>query len=145
EELDGLLRREMLRKRACLQLDSDPPFDAGRIAKHIDPRDGRRATVGAAETLEDLDGRRLPRSVRPEHPEHLAALDGEGDPAHRLDLAVALPQVLDLHDGRHADLSAPRRTPRTRDPAGRTRMAKARPPRRRCAPRPGVAGAAGCR
>ena len=88
----------MDRERARLQLHADEPLRAFRIAAHVDAGDDRRATVGPAEPLQDLDRGRLSRAIRPEQTEDLALADIEADPAHRLDVAVALPQVRDRHD-----------------------------------------------
>ena len=59
----------------------------------VEPQDVRRAGIGRAQALEDLDGGGLAGAVGPEHPEHLAPAHLEGDAVHRLDLAVALAQV----------------------------------------------------
>ena len=60
------------------------------MAEHAD-----LAGVAGAIPLEDLDRRRLARAVRAEQAEHLALLDLEVDPAHRLQLPVGLPQAAD--------------------------------------------------
>jgi hypothetical protein len=52
-------------------------------------------------TLEDLHGRRLPGTVRPEEREHLALRDLEVDAAHGLERPVRLPEPSHLDRGRH--------------------------------------------
>ncbi len=61
---------------------------AGVVAEHRD-----LAAAARAVALEDLDGRRLAGAVRAEQAEHLAALHGDVDAAHGLELAVALAQA----------------------------------------------------
>ncbi len=64
----------------------------GIDAEHFDlPR------VALAEPLEDLDRRRLPRSVRPEEGEDLAVADLQVHPCHRLDVAEGAPQPADSY------------------------------------------------
>ncbi len=116
EEPHGLARGQVVGERARLQLDADPALHTGWIGEHVDPSHGGRSTVRFSEPFQDLDSRRLPRSVRTEETEDLARFDEEADPADRFDLAVALPQVTDLHDRRHGlDASGSRRRRRTRD------------------------------
>jgi hypothetical protein len=83
-----------------LQDDSDTfPQGAGPAAG-VAAQDRHAPGVALAVALEDLDRRRLARTVRPQQPEDLAALDVEVDPAHGLDAPVGLLQVSHL-DGRH--------------------------------------------
>src|SRR5438105_13483627 len=53
EEIHDLAREEILGKGALLQLDPDALLHARRILRDVDARDGRRAAVRGAETLED--------------------------------------------------------------------------------------------
>ena len=68
----------------------------GSRPEHVDA-----ARVRGAQPLDALDGRRLPRTVRPEDAEDLALLHLEGDVRDRLEVAVALGQVLDDDDSVH--------------------------------------------
>jgi len=84
---------------AALQHDPDPLSQLYLPARRVVPQHGDLATRTLAVALEDLDRRRLARTVRPEQAEHLAALHGDVDPAHGLVLAVALAQVPHLDRG----------------------------------------------
>ena len=84
------MREEVLGKGALLQLDPDAALHAGRILRDVHTGDRRAPSVGGAEPLEDLDGRRLPRAVRPEQREDLALLHFKGDARDGFDVAVAL-------------------------------------------------------
>jgi len=53
--------------------------------------------VALAEPLEDLDRRRLSRSVRPEEGEDLAVADLQIYPRHRFDVAEGAPQPADSY------------------------------------------------
>ena len=66
-----------------------PPL-AGSTTEHADP-----PAVRAPIALDDLDGRRLARAVRPEQRDELARRDLERDPVEHGPLAVALDQPVD--------------------------------------------------
>ena len=66
--------------------------------RDVDAEDDRLAAVGRAQPLEDLDRRRLARTVRPEQAEDLARRDVEVDAVDGLDVAVALDQAADPDD-----------------------------------------------
>ena len=60
------------------------------------------AAIRPAVALEDLDGRRLARSVRPQEREDLATADAEGHIGQDPPPVVALAQAVDLDRGAHA-------------------------------------------
>ena len=64
-------------------------------ASGVEAEHGHRAAVALPVALQDLDGRRLAGSVRPQQAEDLARGDLEVDPANRLDAVVRLPQSSD--------------------------------------------------
>src|ERR1700716_4327170 len=136
----------MIGERTRLELHAYPALHAGGIPEHVDAGDHGRPSVGAAQSFEDLDCRGLPRSVRTEKAEDLTWLDEKADAADRFDLAVALAQVGDLHDGRHdPNASDSRRTRRRRDRERRTRRGGERPRPPRYARRWGSVDEAACR
>jgi hypothetical protein len=65
----------------------------------IDAEHAHLAGAPRAEALEDLDGGRLARAVRPEEGEDLTARDVQVDSRDGLDVAVALAQAANLDDG----------------------------------------------
>src|SRR5262249_27350343 len=79
-------------ERRRLQHDAEPLPPRPPAVLRVDAEDLDLARIAPAIALEDLDRRRLARSVRPEQPEDLARGDLEVDPAHRLRAAVALAQ-----------------------------------------------------
>ena len=56
----------------------------------IQPQHPHRSAIGLAHPLQALDGGRLPRAVRPHHPEDLAAAYLEGHAVHRGEAPYAL-------------------------------------------------------
>jgi len=93
ERLDGQLLQD--HAQALAQLAAGGAV-GGVVAEHVDP-----AAVAGAESLEDLDGRRLAGSVGPEQGEDLTLLHYEGHVLDSVDLAVALAQMLH-RNSRHA-------------------------------------------
>ena len=95
EHVEALAHREVGVERGRLEDDADPlaPGGAGSLRIGAEHFDG--AGVAGAVALEDLDGRRLPGTVRAEQAEYLARLDREVDAAQRLVVAVALAQAAD--------------------------------------------------
>ncbi len=104
EVLHGLAHGRARVEAAALQDDPDPLLQAAVAALGIPPEHPHLAPGAAPVALEDLDRRGLAGPVRPEQAEHLPALDGEGDAAHGLHVAVRLAQVCHLdgraHEGR---------------------------------------------
>ncbi len=74
--------------------DPDPGPDAGfRVRSDIEAVDrGRALSVGSISAVEHPDRRRLAGSVRPEQPEHAAAVDLEVEPADRPQVAERAPK-----------------------------------------------------
>ncbi len=80
KELQGLLDGLLVRELRLLERDADPLAQRRVVlvpgeAEELDDAGGR-----LGQTLEDLDGRRLARAVRPEQPEAFARRDAQVDP-----------------------------------------------------------------
>ena len=73
--------------------------EARAVAHGIEAEHTDAAGIGDAVALEDLDGRRLARAVRPEQTEHLARRDREREAVDRVHVAVALLEVGDADGG----------------------------------------------
>ena len=86
---DGQLRVE----RRCLEGHPDSRLQGLRVPVGIHAENRGLAGIGGPQSLEDLDRRRLARSVRAEEAEDLARPDLERDPVDRTGLAVLLAQV----------------------------------------------------
>ena len=99
EQRQRLGHAHALGQGGVLQLGADAPAQLVAGLRRVEAEHAHRARVGAAQTLEDLDGRRLAGAVRAEQAEQLAALDGEVDAADDLGVAVALDEAVDLDDG----------------------------------------------
>src|SRR5262249_10345739 len=84
---------------ARLEDDPDAAAKLDRPSGGIVPQHGYLSAGALPVALEDLYRRGLAGSVRAEQPEDLAAMDVDVDPAHGLELAVALYEVAHL-DGR---------------------------------------------
>ena len=83
-----------------LQDDADPLPERPLRAARVEAEHRHLARVALPVALQDLDGRRLAGSVRPQQAEDLARGDLEVDPTNRLDAVVRLPQASD-RDRRH--------------------------------------------
>src|SRR5262249_39719735 len=79
-----------------LEHDPDPAAQLDGPFRRIVPQHGDLSAAALAVALEDLHGGRLAGPVRPQQPEHLAAMNVDVDPAHGLELAVALDEVAHL-------------------------------------------------
>ena len=82
---------------AALEDDAHPLLQVAVASCGVVPEHAHLASRAPPVALEDLDGGRLARPVRPEQPEDLAALDLEREAAHGLDRAIGLVQVADLY------------------------------------------------
>src|SRR2546425_7379787 len=89
---DGLFDRELVGELRVLQLNAQALAQraAIRTPRPSHPEDLDLTPVGRGESLEDLDGGRLPRPVRPQQPKAFAYVDGEIEPRDRHDVRVAL-------------------------------------------------------
>src|SRR4051794_4844501 len=83
-----------------LEHDPHPLAHRPRPLAGIEAEDADVAARPVPVALEDLDRRRLPRAVRAQQPEDLAALDAEVDAADGLDALVGLAQIADFDGGR---------------------------------------------
>src|ERR1039458_3287658 len=99
-EVDHLAHREVRLDGAFLQDHADPPAEVAAGGGGIGAENLDTSVVAAAVALEDLDDGGLARAVGTEQAKDLARLHAEADPAHGMQRAVRLAQLLD-HDGRH--------------------------------------------
>ena len=90
---------QMLEERAALQLHADVLLDRLRVAAHVDAGDGGAAAVGGTHPLDNLDGGGLAGAIGAQQGKDLAALHLEGNTVNRLDISIALAQVLNNYDG----------------------------------------------
>ncbi len=81
EELECFADPHALGQSGVLQLRSDEQAEPIARDIGIEAEHGRRATVGVAQPLEDLDGGGLARAVRAQQPEQLALSHRERDAA----------------------------------------------------------------
>jgi len=95
EQPDGLLDGELLGELRVLQLNAQTLTQraSARPPRPPHPEDLDLAPVGGGEPLENLDGGRLPRPVRPQQAEALARVDGEVEPRDRYDVGVSLSEA----------------------------------------------------
>ena len=84
-QLDRLAHCRARVEAGALEDDADPSAELALARGRIGAEDGHVAVAAVAIALEDLDGRGLPRAVRAEQAEDLAAADLEGDAAQRLE------------------------------------------------------------
>jgi hypothetical protein len=94
-----------------LEHDSHPAAQVERRVRRVVPEHRHLAAGPAAIALEDLDRGRLPGAVGAEQPDDLASVDAERQPAHGLDVAVSLAQLVDLdrrlwHAAQHKGLAS---------------------------------------
>src|SRR5262249_53688031 len=94
-KLEALAHGESRLGVRLLQDGTDAVAPRGVTACRIDSEHAHLAGRAGAETLEDLDRRRLAGAVRAEEREDLAALDLEVDPRDRFEPAIALAQPPD--------------------------------------------------
>ena len=94
--------------RGLLEHDADALVQRALAVLGVVAEDAYVARAARAVALEDLGGRRLAGAVGPEEAEDLSRGDGEGDAAHRLDVAVGLAQADDLDCRFHDIDGAPR-------------------------------------
>src|SRR5581483_2595172 len=80
QELD---ERELRIEASGLELNADPRLDGPRVPSRVDAIDQDTSARRLLERLHDLQRCRLPRTVRSENAEHLAAPHGEGDAVDR--------------------------------------------------------------
>ena len=96
-ELEVLLGGQVLVEGLVLEDEADASPHSQPVGR---PRRTRRRAarpaVGAMQRAQHRDRRRLAGAVGPEEPERLAGCDVERDPAHGLDVVVALDEVGDL-------------------------------------------------
>ena len=121
EEFEQLLRRQHVEERRGLELDADPGLDPARVRPDALAEDGDLAGVGLAQALDHLERGGLSGAVRPQDPEHLAALDRERDAVDGDVRPVPLrePPHLDRRSGVHAGgHDSPARWKRPQPPAG---------------------------
>ena len=95
----GLARSGPHVDAAGLEHQSDAGPERPPARGRVQAEDARATAVGAAEPLDDLDGRGLARAVGPEQRDDLAGLDGQGHTVDDGPVAVPLDQAIDL-DGR---------------------------------------------
>jgi len=81
---------------------ADRAADRVRLADDVVARDLGAARIRLRQRREDLDGGRLPGSVRAKEAEDLAGADAETDAVERLNRSVPLPDLVD-GDRVHAD------------------------------------------
>jgi tumor protein p53-inducible protein 3 len=93
EERERLHDRELLGELRFLKRNADTLPQLTLVALPLEAENAHFAAVGRVEPLEDLDGRRLPRTVRTEQAETLAAQNFEIDPVDRLHVGIVLAQV----------------------------------------------------
>ena len=98
EKVDDLDNGQLRVERRRLETDPDARLERVGPARDVEAQDDRLAAVGRAQTLEDLDRRRLARAVRPEQAKDLAGRDIEIDPVDRSGVAVALDEAADAND-----------------------------------------------
>src|SRR5262249_61193825 len=87
--------RQALPQIRLLQHDADALAKLAARSLWVVAEHAHLARVARSIPLEDLDGGRLARAVWTKESEDLAFGDLEVDAAHRLDVAVRLPQSLD--------------------------------------------------
>src|SRR5206468_927193 len=90
-----LADRQVLEELGLLQHDADPLAEPALAARRVVPENGDVARVALPVALEDLDRRRLARSVRAEQSEDLALADVEADAADGFVRAVRLVEIAD--------------------------------------------------
>ena len=83
-------------QRGVLELGADAASQSVAVSSRVEPEHRHLAGVGDAESLEDLDGGRLARAVRPEQSEQLAFADGERHIVEHGRRPVAFGQATDL-------------------------------------------------
>ena len=94
-EGERLAHRQVRRDVAVLGDDADALAPLARALRRVDPEHLNLAGAALAVALEDLDRRRLARSVGAEEREDLAARDLEIDAADGLEVTVGLAQPAD--------------------------------------------------
>src|SRR4051812_11705451 len=107
-----LARGDVAVDAARLEHDADLAAQRAAAPAGVVPEHRDLAAAARAVALEDLDRRRLAGAVRAEQAEHLTAAHGYVDPAHRLELAVALAQRVNLDRRRVAHGSIISASPR---------------------------------
>ena len=80
---------------AALEHQADPGTQRAPAAGWVRAQDAHPATIRLPVSLDDLDGRRLARAVRPEQRDELPGTDFERDAIHDRAVAVSLDQPLD--------------------------------------------------
>ena len=96
EQAQDLARPSLRVDPARLEHEADPGTQRGAVPCRIEAEDPDHALVGAPVALEDLDRRRLARTVRPEEREALAPPDVERQPGDDRPPVVALDEAADL-------------------------------------------------
>ena len=104
-EVDVARRRHLRIERGRLGQVTDRSPRIRGITEDIVPRDPSLAVRRRNESRQHAHRRRLPGAVRPEKAHDLARLNLEVEPAHGLEIAVALRQSLDFNRRRLAPAS----------------------------------------
>ena len=89
-----------VRQLTALQLHAEHPAQLAGVTLRVEPQHPHRATIGPAQTADNLHGGGLARAVRADDPVDLALPHGKGDVMHRDMVAIALVQLVDLDDRR---------------------------------------------
>ncbi len=101
EEPQRLADPQALRQRGLLELGADVLAEGRRLVDRVEAEHVDAAGVGRAQALDALDAGRLPGTVGPEKPEDLPLPHLEGDVRDRLQVSVALREVVDHDDFVH--------------------------------------------
>src|SRR2546430_14870939 len=101
EVLEGLPTRQIGIESGLTGHVADEALDLQRLLPAIEPGDFRSASVGVQKGHQQTDGRRLPRTVRPEEAEDIALLDLERDFGDAALATVTLAEFFDFDDGGH--------------------------------------------
>ena len=71
--------------RLLAEDDADAPGEVAALALRVESGDAHAAAGGHEDASQHLDRRALAGAVRPDQPDHLAALDGEREVAYGMD------------------------------------------------------------
>ena len=103
---EGLARPRPHVDAAALEHQPDPGSQLAPAGRGVQPQHPGGPGVRPAVPLDDLDGRRLARAVRPEERHDLAGPDLERDAVDHRSIAVPLDQAIELDGGRHGAIRA---------------------------------------
>ena len=97
-QADGFGNLDSLLKLRLLKLHANPLLQRVPVPSRIEPEDRDDSTIGRAQSVCALHGRRLAGAVRSDQPEYFAGLDVEGDPIDGDGAPVPLSDRRDVND-----------------------------------------------